>query len=71
MKFNFFYIQHLNSLMVKTFKIRSAFQDRTLILNGYARAIFKLYLHQNKAFPQIFNTSAEERSGCKSSCQAV
>lgn len=70
-KFIFFYIQQLNSLTVKTFKIHSVFQDRTLSLNGYARAVFKLYLHQNKAFTQIFNTSTGERSSCKSCYQTV
>lgn len=38
-QFNFFYIQHLNALTVKIFKIHSVIQDRTLSLNGYARAI--------------------------------
>lgn len=70
-KFNFFYIQHLNSLTVKTFKIYSVFQKRTLGLKGYARAIFKLYLHQNKSFTQIFSTSAEERNICKNFYQTL
>lgn len=70
-QFNFFYIQHLNALTVKIFKIHSVIQDRTLSLNGYARAILSCMFIKNKAFTQLFNTSAEERSDCKSCYQTL
>lgn len=56
-QFNFFYIQHLNALTVKIFKIHSVIQDRTLSLNGYARAILscssKIKLSHSFLTPQL------------------